>query len=336
MTRRARTVAVALAALLVALSGARPQAYLKLGYRVGGESLPLAWKQFPVRYFVTERGVPGVDPDQLRDAIGRAFETWREVPGAGASFDFVGFTSASPFEDDGMNVLGFEDRPELERVLGATTYLVDTVTGDILESDIFFNSAFAWSVAPGGEPGREDVQSIATHEIGHLLGLGHSALGETELRPDGTRRVIASGSVMFPIAFSAGSIQGRALQADDIAGVSDIYGAAGFRTDTGSVSGRVTLNGQGVFGAHVVAFDLQRGTLVGNFTLDADGSFVIAGLQPGPHVLRVEPLDDADLESFFDDPGRVDLDFGATFLDRLAVVPRGGSTPSLTIAVGPK
>jgi hypothetical protein len=336
MTRRARALAMALAAGLVVLSGARPQAYLKLGYRVGDRSLPLAWKQFPVRYFVTDRGVPGVDADQFRDAVARAFDTWRQVPGAGASFTFVGFTSAEPFEDDGMNVLGFEDRPELERVLGATTYLIDRVTGDILESDIFFNSAFDWSVAPAGETGKEDVQSIATHEIGHLLGLGHSALGETELRPDGGRRVIAAESVMFPIAYSAGSIESRTLKPDDVAGVSDIYGAGGFRAETGSVRGRVTKDGRGVFGAHVVAFDLQRGTLVGNFSLDADGNFVIAGLEPGPHVLRVEPLDDSDLESYFDDPSRVDLDFGVTFLDRLAVVPRGGSTPALTIAVRAK
>ena len=235
-----------------------------------------------MRYFVTDRGVPGVDADQFRDAIARAFDTWRQVPGAGASFEFVGFTSADPFEDDGMNVLGFEDRPELERVLGATTYLVDTVTGDILESDIFFNSAFDWSVAPGGETGREDVQSIATHEIGHLLGLGHSALGETELRPGGGRRVIAAESVMFPIAYSAGSIESRTLKPDDVAGVSDIYGAAGFRTETGSVSGRVTRDGRGVFGAHVVAFDLRRGTLVGNFSLDADGQLRHRRPRAGP------------------------------------------------------
>ena len=50
----------------------------------------------------------------------------------------------------------------------------------MLESDVFFNAAFAWSTAPNGEPGRYDVQSIATHEAGHFFGLGHSALGEAE------------------------------------------------------------------------------------------------------------------------------------------------------------
>ena len=65
------------------------------------------------------------------------------------------------------------------------------------------------------------------HEIGHLHGLGHSALGETE-NSAGGRRVIGAEAVMFPIAFTAGSISDRTLKADDIAGISDIYPAPEF------------------------------------------------------------------------------------------------------------
>ena len=47
-------------------------------------------------------------------------------------------------------------------------------------------------------------------------------------------------------------------------------------------SGRtVTRNGRGVFGAHVEAFDLLTGSLVGNFSLNDQGRFSIAGLSPG-------------------------------------------------------
>src|SRR4029077_11914279 len=98
------------------------------------------------------------------------------------------------------------------------------------------------------------------HEIGHLSGLSHSALGETELRPGGGRLVTASEAVMFPIAYAIGSIAGRTLKADDIAGISDLY-PAGEATTYGSVSGRVTKNGVPLFGAHVVAFDPVRRTL---------------------------------------------------------------------------
>jgi hypothetical protein len=228
------------------------------------------------------------------------------------------------------------NRPDLDRTLGATSFVVDTSTGEVLESDIFFNSApFPWSVAQAGETGRFDVESIALHEIGHLHGLAHSALGETELRAGG-RRVIAAEAVMFPIAFSAGSIDGRTLKADDIAGISEIYGTTAFTRDTGSISGRVTKSDKGVLGAHIVAFNPNTGKMVGGFSLTEDGSFVIAGLSPGPYVLRVEPLDDGDIESFFDPSLNIDVDFKVKFYEKLVVAPRGGGTGGVEIKVAAK
>jgi hypothetical protein len=228
-------------------------------------------------------------------------------------------------------LLAFANRPELDRTLGATSYTIDVVSGELLEADVFFNAAFPWSVADGGQAGRFDLESIAAHEVGHLSGLGHSALGETESLGSG-RRVLSAGAVMFPIAFSPGNIDGRRLHADDIAGISDVYPHESFRRDTGSVSGRVTKDGIGVFGAHVIAMHLRTGALVGGFTLDDAGAFVLAGVEPGPVVLRVEPLDDGDVESFIDSP-RVDLDFRVAFSPRVVFVPKGGNAPDVTIEV---
>ncbi len=327
-------VACTLVGMLAA--GARPQAYLKLGYRAGTQLVSLKWSRFPVRYFVSDRGVPGVAAWQLQAAADRAFQTWAGVATAQVSASFVGYTAAPPFEEDGLSVIGFLDRPEMTRVLGATTFLVDSTNGEILEADIYLNAAFPWSVAAAGEAGKFDVESILVHEIGHLFGLGHSAIGETELRPTGGRRVIAAETVMFPVAFAAGSIEGRRLAADDLAGISDLYPAATFRARTGSISGRVTKDGRGLFGAHIVAMNPATGALVGNFSLSDDGSFAIAGLEPGPHLLRVEPLDDGDVESFFERSAAVTLDFAVTFAPELVVVPRGGSTRPIEIRVEAK
>lgn len=336
MGRRRRGVILlaACVAAIMALMPAGVVAYLKLGVDFNGEVESLKWSRLPVSYRIHTAGVPRVSAIDFQAAIGRAFDTWEAVPTSFISYRDDGFTLNPPDLTDGITALGFVARPELDRVLASTSFLVDVVTGELVESDIFFNSVFPWSVASAGESGRFDLESIALHEIGHLSGLGHSLLGETELTGGGGRRVIAAESVMFPIAFSAGSIASRTLKADDIAGISDIYPTGAF-TETGSVSGRVTRGGVGVFGAHIAALHLATGTLVGNFSLSATGQFSIAGLPPGPHVLRVEPLDDADIESFFDSD-TVGLDFRATYLPRVVVVPRAGDSGAVEIQVIPK
>lgn len=326
-------MAVLAAAAMLFVQTAPAFAYLKFGVPVGSLQIALTWARTPVRYFVNDGSGAGLSPTDLQSALGRAFSTWQAVPTASITYQFVGFTSALPLQEDGQSTIGFASRPDLNRVLASTSILVDDLTGEIVETDVFFNTAQPWSVAAGGEPGKFDLESVALHEIGHVNGLGHSAIGETEMRPEGGRRVVAAEAVMFPIAYGAGNILGRTLRADDIAGVSDLYPDEGFDDTTGSVSGRVTRNGRGVFGAHVVAFDPSTGTLAASFSLDDQGRFSIAGLSPGPHIIRVEPLDDAEVDSFFSSASTVDLDFRVMFLDRLVVVPRGGDSGTIELKV---
>jgi hypothetical protein len=328
--------ACTLLVLFVLLTAQPAQAYLHLTLSVGSVQAPLKWDMARVRWFATDRGVSGVTASQFQTEVASAFATWEAVPTASVAFQFVGFTSAVPFEDDGISTFGFEAEPDLDRVLGATSFVVDTLSGEIVESDVFFNSIFTWSTSPAGDPSRFDLQSVAAHEIGHFLGLGHSALGETEVRPEGGRRVLASGAVMFPISLGRGSTADRTLQPDDIAGVSDLYPDGDFRDTSGAVSGRVQRSdGSAVTGAHVVAFNPRTGALVGGFSLGQGGAFQIAGLTPGAHVIRVEPLDDADVDSFFS-PAGIDVDFQVTLSPRLAVAPAGGASPRFDVSVPPK
>jgi hypothetical protein len=76
--------------------------------------------------------------------------------------------------------------------------------------------------------------------------------------------------------------------------------------------------------------------MVAGFSLNEQGEFVIGGLEPGPHVLRAEPLDDGDVESFFDLTLNIDANFRVKFHNRIVVVPRGGGANDVEIRVDPK
>ena len=55
---------------------------------------------------------------------------------------------------DGSTTLGFLNRPDLDRVLAETSFLLDANSGELVEADIFFNTRFTWSTAAAGEQGR--------------------------------------------------------------------------------------------------------------------------------------------------------------------------------------
>ena len=146
--------------------------------------------------------------------------------------------------------------------------------GQIMEADIMFNPAVAFStntVTPGD---RIDLQSVATHEIGHLLGLDHTTI---------------LSATMFP-TLTAGASYARVLSPDDIAGVSTLYPQASF-SSKGTISGSVRTTGNtAVYGAIVTAVN-SDGQPVASAVTEPDGRYTIAGLEPGSYTVYAEPLD---------------------------------------------
>ena len=85
-----------------------------------------------------------------------------------------------------------------------------TQTGDdrINDADIYTNTAYQYFSS--GEPacsGEYDIDGIMTHEVGHVIGLGHSSV---------------AGATMYP-SVSACNTANRSLEADDRAGRDDLY-----------------------------------------------------------------------------------------------------------------
>jgi hypothetical protein len=73
---------------------------------------------------------------------------------------------------------------------------------------IRYLSKWVWQDGPGSVSGGIDIQGVATHEIGHTLGLGHSTVG---------------GATMSAFISGTGQAQ-RSIEADDVAGVQSVYG----------------------------------------------------------------------------------------------------------------
>jgi hypothetical protein len=109
------------------------------------------------------------------------------------------------------------------------------------------------------------------HEIGHALGLQHTL----------------TSSVMST-SWTSAATKARPLDEDDQSGVSVLYPVEGYTATVGSVSGRVTLNGNGVSMASVVAIS-ETGPTVSALT-NPDGTYQIDGLAQGIYSLYVHPL----------------------------------------------
>lgn len=116
---------------------------------------------------------------QTQAAIAAACSTWQAVTPATVTFTNNGTITTEAYEDpfgnDGNNVL-FWNSYAFETNLG-TAWALTAITTDsdnnIVDVDICFNSTLAWGLRQSDyDTHIKDIQGVATHEIGHMLGLG--------------------------------------------------------------------------------------------------------------------------------------------------------------------
>ncbi|MBI3664985.1 MAG: carboxypeptidase regulatory-like domain-containing protein [Acidobacteria bacterium] len=249
-----------------------------------------------ILFLINDKTAPGLkntsggvtitaDSDPIT-ALQAAMTTWSEVPTAAVSFVAPGSTSQdspdpspNPLQcfPDGKHIISFADTPANRTLVGdalAITSTCPSFSAEILDTDIFFSPTVTFSTTL--QSGTYDIQSIATHELGHSLGAGHSGL---------------LAATMYARTPSATNRQ-TVLTADDIGFVTQVYPANNLAASAfGSISGKVTLSGGGaVPGALVTAVDPSTSIAVGSITL-SDGSYTIAMLPPGRYVVYAEPMD---------------------------------------------
>ena len=234
------------------------------------------WKVLPVVYKIHQGGLPSTGNRSEFAALHSGFEAWEELEGSAITFSYGGTTEASVAALDYTNLISFQDDSfDFGSGVVAVTltyYPRNLESPPIVDADILFNPNQNFS--SDGAPGTFDLQSVATHEIGHLLGLDHTAIVSATMNP-----LAGLGVTFF-----------RVLQTDDRIACSVLYPEPGFSRSTGGIAGSVLLEGAGVFGAHVVALD-EEGRAVTSALSGEDGSYRISGLSPGSYRLYAEPLD---------------------------------------------
>lgn len=175
----------------------------------------------------------------IQDPFRQAFASWQAVAGVNLVIQELGALGAGANSDDGLNTIvwvtaawrDLDFRPP-SNALAVTLLSFNSGEGTISDADIYFNSQnFQWGVvAPEGGGALIDIQNIATHEIGHLLGLDHSS--EEFFEPE---EVLSDATMYY--ASGAGEVTRRVLKEDDIYGLRSLYGTSpGAAPTIGAVS----------------------------------------------------------------------------------------------------
>ncbi|PYQ28996.1 MAG: hypothetical protein DMF56_11980 [Acidobacteria bacterium] len=258
---RPRLAAVS-AVLLITLPLA---AATRLTYDVNGKPTPIEWSAsaFPLPYEVDQRLL------ELKPAFGtmidQAFNAWASVPDANVQFSSRGIVAAAARPNDGKVVVSLAD--ELfngQGMLAMTTYTFDD-SGHFIDADI--------QIDPWLLKGDFNVDTALRHEVGHVLGLDHSAV---------------LSAVMFPYV-TPGNIP-TAFDSDDRIAIATTYPRFDPTLSGATLQGRVVGDSGGIFAAQVVAVNVA-GEAVTTSLSNASGEFTLSGVPAGSYRIYAEPLD---------------------------------------------
>ncbi len=238
-----------------------------------------------ISYQINEQGVPSITNGSDLTAVQSAVSSWTSLADTDLNVVYGGTTTQTNSNGlDGTNLVTFVDNafPFSSLVLAvglSTSFEADTLIdgrvyrqGEIFDADMVFNPTKTFTV---GGVGGVDIQSVATHEAGHLFGISHSAI---------------QSSTMFYVL--PGGVAARSLEADDELVYFKAYGdpnllATANRIDVLVRDGQTN---QPLPGAIVFIIDAQTQDTTGcDYTL-ADGTATFPGLDNGGYFVSIYPL----------------------------------------------
>jgi hypothetical protein len=170
---------------------------------MSGGGAEIKWAIPNATYFVNPSGGPSNSLTKIQAAA----RTWTDVGSSAFVFVYGGTTTSTSYGvNDRKNTITFGFLGG--EALAQNTFWYNTGSGEILDSDIRFNSDYLWNTS--GSSSGYDVQNACTHELGHSLSLD-DLYGMNDVE-----------KTMYGY-ISVGEIKKRTLDPDDIAGICYLY-----------------------------------------------------------------------------------------------------------------
>jgi len=182
-----------------------------------GESIP---------FYISKELSKNISDSSAFDALMKSFKVWELANCSYAKFKYMGrITPPSEERDtlglrDNKNMVTWRHRywPVTRGAL-AVTSTISMGAGETIESDLTFNGVhYTWATS-NHQMRLMDIQGVGTHEVGHLLGLGHVKNKE---------------ATMYPSTMP-GDLNPRTLAKDDLDGVCNLYPGSGTNPGSGNV-----------------------------------------------------------------------------------------------------
>lgn len=264
--------------LLAAGCAAGVYAHVRLIHPSNGN--PLFWQTpYSIGIAVNEVGSDDLADGSHMTAVRNAIDEWNGIDGS--TIQLVedaspGTQARTDWASDSIHLVWWDETNSSGYFPnGSGTVAITPVwffnNGQIVDADVLFNGK-GFSFSTSQQPGRYDIQDVAVHELGHLVGLDHTGW---------------AGGSMYPYVDPT-VILHRSLSADERMGMRAVYPDGNHAEIIGTV--RRASGGAGVAGAHVVVRDSTGRTAAAALS-NAGGTFSIGGLDAGTYTLYTNPLD---------------------------------------------
>jgi len=249
-------------------------------------------------------------PPNAQSLITTAFDTWAQSSIVDFRHEFHGTTTVSspsangytdfffgvPFSSEGLS----NDLVAIVllngKLIGGTLRSGDEI---IREGDVLVNPSFSefWKTAEADitSPSDLDLQEVLIHEVGHVLGLGHSYLIDAMMYPGKPPSNLPEISLFrYPK---------RSLTQDDVSWAAQIHPVPDANRSYARIQGRVLYDGEPYIGAHVIAlkynesephfsddssFLLVKGLKNVSTFSGQNGDFSLDYLEPGGYRIVVQ------------------------------------------------